>query len=61
MGKIFKPRIKINEMAPQWSSGSVLSKDFLESTKKQLLKLYYSGGIRDGVELLTAYLKAIVM
>lgn len=43
MGKIFKPRIKINEMAPQWSSGSVLSKDFLESTKKQLLKLYYKG------------------
>ena len=43
MGKIFKPRIKINEMAPQWSSGSALSKDFLESTKKQLLKLYYSG------------------
>lgn len=43
MGKIFKPRIKINEMAPQWSSGSVLSKDFLDNTKKQLLKLYYSG------------------
>ena len=43
MGKIFKPKIKINEMAPQWSSGSALSKDFLESTKKQLLKLYYNG------------------